>query len=259
MTPADLALAAAYPGDSGARQPVHTVYVPADRVRPGLTTEYGAAARAALDEHAPDAETLARVVGADPESVSDVWTSLLTKLEHEPVEDLRIDLEDGYRGHSDDEEDADAVAAVRAARRRATAVLGGALQELRVHHARPRSAHPRPRARRRARVRSAVRRLPADLAQGDLGRAGGGDGGGLRPAGDGVRAGGGATALRGPGRDAAGDPRPGRDGDGRAPGARGAGTLRRAALRDLRLHGRPGHRGAPNRPWTTRSPTTRRT
>ena len=114
MTPADLALAAAYPGDSGARQPVHTVYVPADRVRPGLTDEYGAAARAALDEHAPDAETLARVVGADPGSVSDVWTSLLTKLDQEPVEDLRIDLEDGYRGHSDGEEDADAVAAVRA-------------------------------------------------------------------------------------------------------------------------------------------------
>ncbi|MGW0523346.1 DUF6986 family protein [Crossiella sp. NPDC003009] len=26
----------AYPGDPGGRQPVHTVYVPADRVRPGL-------------------------------------------------------------------------------------------------------------------------------------------------------------------------------------------------------------------------------
>ena len=114
MTPADLALAAAYPGDSGARQPVHTVYVPADRVRPGLTAEYGAAARAALDEHAPDAEALARVVGADPGSVGDVWTSLLSKLDDEPVEDLRIDLEDGYRGHSDSEEDADALAAVRA-------------------------------------------------------------------------------------------------------------------------------------------------
>ncbi len=44
--------------------------------------------------------------------MAEVWPLLLAKLEREPVEDLRIDLEDGYRGHSDDEEDADAVAAV---------------------------------------------------------------------------------------------------------------------------------------------------
>ena len=31
LAPADAELAARYPGDSGARQPVHTVYVPADR------------------------------------------------------------------------------------------------------------------------------------------------------------------------------------------------------------------------------------
>ena len=60
MAPADAALAAAYPGDSGARQPVHTVYVPADRVAPGLAAGYGRAARAALDEHAPDPAALAR-------------------------------------------------------------------------------------------------------------------------------------------------------------------------------------------------------
>jgi citrate lyase beta subunit len=113
MTPADRALAAAYPGDSGARQPVHTVYVPADRVRAGLVADLGAAARAALETDAPDAEDLARVVGADPTAVGEVWPRLLAKLEHEPVEDLRIDLEDGYRGHSDSEEDADAVTAVR--------------------------------------------------------------------------------------------------------------------------------------------------
>ncbi len=76
--------------------------------------EYGAAARAALDEHAPDPGTLADVVGADPERVAEVWPLLLAKLDREPVEDLRIDLEDGYRGHSDTEEDAHAVAAVRA-------------------------------------------------------------------------------------------------------------------------------------------------
>ncbi len=114
MAPADAALARDYPGDTGERQPVHTVYVPADRVTAGLVARHGAAARAALEEHAPDPGTLARVVGADPAQVAALWPALLAKLAAEPVEDLRIDLEDGYRGHDDDEEDAHAVAAVRA-------------------------------------------------------------------------------------------------------------------------------------------------
>ena len=112
MVPADEALVRGYPGDAGTRQPVHTVYLPADRVLPGTAQRYGAAARAALEEHAPDPGTLAGIVGADPDRVAEVWPLLLAKLEREPVEDLRIDLEDGYRGRSADAEDADAVAAV---------------------------------------------------------------------------------------------------------------------------------------------------
>jgi citrate lyase beta subunit len=114
MAPADAALARDYPGDAGERQPVHTVYLPADRIGAGLVTGYGAAARAALDAHAPSPEALALATGADPEQIAAVWPLLLAKLEREPVEDLRIDLEDGYRGHTDAEEDADAVAAVTA-------------------------------------------------------------------------------------------------------------------------------------------------
>ena len=70
MVPADEALARGYPGDSGTRQPVHTVYLPADRVLPGTAQRYGAAARAALEEHAPDPGTLAGIVGADPDRVA---------------------------------------------------------------------------------------------------------------------------------------------------------------------------------------------
>ena len=114
MAPADAALADAYPGDSGARQPVHTVYVPADRVASGLASAYGTAARAALDQHAPDPGALAPIVGADPGRVAEAWPLLLAKLDAEPVEDLRIDLEDGYRGHTAAEEDEHAVTAVRA-------------------------------------------------------------------------------------------------------------------------------------------------
>ena len=39
LAPADAELAARYPGDAGGRQPVHTVYVPADRMTPRVTLE----------------------------------------------------------------------------------------------------------------------------------------------------------------------------------------------------------------------------
>ncbi len=40
-----------YPGDDGTRQPVHTVYVPADRFTPGFAAGWGAQALAAADAH----------------------------------------------------------------------------------------------------------------------------------------------------------------------------------------------------------------
>ena len=41
-----------YPGDVAGRQPVHTCYVPADRVTGDVAAEWGEAARAAFAEHA---------------------------------------------------------------------------------------------------------------------------------------------------------------------------------------------------------------
>jgi citrate lyase beta subunit len=93
LAPADAALASRYPGPARGRQPVHTVYVPADRVTPSLTAVWGRAAASALAAHPPapfDAGLLPRV---------------LAKLELEPIEDLRIDFEDGFGIRSDDEED----------------------------------------------------------------------------------------------------------------------------------------------------------
>jgi len=100
-----------YPGDSGSRQPVHTVYVPADRVHAGLVAQWSEAALAALDEHAGTPEELAEATGMDVASVSDVWSAVRSKLETEPIEDLRVDLEDGFGDRGDDEEDAAAVSA----------------------------------------------------------------------------------------------------------------------------------------------------
>ncbi|SFO56301.1 Citrate lyase beta subunit [Geodermatophilus obscurus] len=114
LAPVDAARAAAYPGERPGRQPVHTCYVPADAVVPGLAPAWGAAALAALDEHGlPD-------LGYDAALLDQVLPRVRAKLAAEPVEDLRVDAEDGYRGRPDDEDGdvrraADAVAADLAA------------------------------------------------------------------------------------------------------------------------------------------------
>lgn len=109
----DAELARRYPGDPGTRQPVHTVYVPADAFAADTVRTWGDRALAALDEHAPDAESLARVLGLPDGLAGPVHDRVRAKLEREPVEDLRIDFEDGYGPRPDAEEDAAAVAAAR--------------------------------------------------------------------------------------------------------------------------------------------------
>ncbi|HEY5836017.1 DUF6986 family protein [Streptomyces sp.] len=110
----DAELARRYPGDPGSRQPVHTVYVPADAFTAGTVREWGDRALAALDAHAPDAAGLAAVLGLPAGPAAEVHDRVRAKLRREPVEDLRIDFEDGYGPRPDAEEDAAAVSAARA-------------------------------------------------------------------------------------------------------------------------------------------------
>jgi citrate lyase beta subunit len=99
LAPVDAARLAAYPGERATRQPVHTCYVPADAVVPGLAADWGAAALAALDEHGlPD-------LGLSAALMEEVLPRVRAKLAAEPVEDLRVDAEDGYRGAPDGEDD----------------------------------------------------------------------------------------------------------------------------------------------------------
>ncbi|MGH8775732.1 MAG: DUF6986 family protein [Jiangellaceae bacterium] len=107
----DAELAARYPGDPGTRQPVHTVYVPADRFHADTVGEWGAQAGQLLAEHAPDPISLAAASGVDADLVGAVYARVVAKLHREPVEDLRVDFEDGYGARSDDEEDNAAVTA----------------------------------------------------------------------------------------------------------------------------------------------------
>jgi len=106
LAAADAALTAGFPGERPGRQPVHTVYVPADRFEADLVPAYGRAALAVLDEHA---DAFAALVGDD-----DLVARVRTKLAQEPVEDLRVDFEDGYVGRTDADEDADVVRAATA-------------------------------------------------------------------------------------------------------------------------------------------------
>ncbi|MFF7202819.1 MULTISPECIES: DUF6986 family protein [unclassified Streptomyces] len=110
LAPVDAELARRYPGDPGTRQPVHTVYVPGDVFAAGTIRSWGDQALAALDEHAPDAASLAAVLGLSDELAEPVYQRVRAKLEREPIEDLRIDFEDGYSGQG---EDADAARAAR--------------------------------------------------------------------------------------------------------------------------------------------------
>ncbi|HZX38049.1 MAG TPA: aldolase/citrate lyase family protein [Streptomyces sp.] len=113
LAPVDAELARRYPGDPGTRQPVHTVYVPGDVFAADTIRSWGDQALAALDEHAPDAASLAEVLGLSGELAAPVYDRVRAKLEREPIEDLRVDFEDGYGGRGDAEEDAHAARAAR--------------------------------------------------------------------------------------------------------------------------------------------------
>lgn len=126
-----------------ARQPVHTVYGGAHLFKADTARKLGAAALRALDEHAPDFAAFARALGlpgaeelpleraevlalsaaieggdagcasAAVRRAHAVHARVLDKLRREPVEDLRIDFEDGYGVRSSEDEDEHAVAAAR--------------------------------------------------------------------------------------------------------------------------------------------------
>ena len=132
-----------YGGETGRRQPVHTVYGGAHLFKADSAKRLGSLAQRALDQFAPDFLTFARALnirGADqlpekmddaPELVTDlergpeamrrennsawlahtIYRRVSEKLQREPVEDFRIDFEDGYGNRPDDEEDSHAASA----------------------------------------------------------------------------------------------------------------------------------------------------
>jgi citrate lyase beta subunit len=130
--------AAKYPGESGRRQPLHTVYGGAHLFKSDSAGRLGALALRSLEQFAPDFLTFAKAIGladaaglpessslgaadlsaaleSKPDAVKEVdraaWMAhtiyrrVHEKLRREPVEDFRIDYEDGYGNRPDAEED----------------------------------------------------------------------------------------------------------------------------------------------------------
>nr|WP_026239935.1 aldolase/citrate lyase family protein [Parafrankia discariae] len=144
LAPLDADLTTRFPGDPGTRQSVHTCYLPADRLHPDVVLEWGEAAREALRRHAPDPDALAAATAgdSDPAIAASVYAHVVQALTVEPIQDLRVDLEDGYGTRPDEVEDADAVQAAQAL---CTAAAAGALPV--SYGLRPKSLEPAVRAR----------------------------------------------------------------------------------------------------------------
>ena len=122
---------------------MHVVYGGAHLFRAGTAKRFGELALKSLDEYAPNfvglcqsvslpdatglpdsaeaAEAIAKSIEADPETARrenrpawfahTVYRRVREKLQREPVEDFRIDFEDGYGNRPDEEEDGHAAAA----------------------------------------------------------------------------------------------------------------------------------------------------
>jgi citrate lyase beta subunit len=96
---------ARFPGSAGERQPLHTVYGGAHLFKSDTARKLGEKARQVLAEHGVDAFVFARAIGVADVQAETIWRRVNEKLEREPVEDFRVDFEDGYGNRPDDEED----------------------------------------------------------------------------------------------------------------------------------------------------------
>lgn len=113
LQPAHVALAAHYPGESGRRQPVHTVYGGGHLFKSDTAKRLGQLALRALETNAPDALALGEALALPDALAGTIYERVMEKLRREAVEDFRIDFEDGYGARLDAEEDGHVQAAAQ--------------------------------------------------------------------------------------------------------------------------------------------------
>ncbi len=86
--------------------PVQTLYWGAHRFAPGTLASMHGQARSAFAQYAAGPSDLAEaLLIADPALAARVHTRVAQKLDREPIEDIRLDFEDGYGKRDDLEED----------------------------------------------------------------------------------------------------------------------------------------------------------
>jgi len=103
---ANLQFASAHPGEGPGRQPVHTVYGGAQLFAADSVPKLGTIALRAMDHYAGSAAMLGDAVGMSAHvMLGTIAERVREKLAREPIEDFRIDFEDGYGNRSDSEED----------------------------------------------------------------------------------------------------------------------------------------------------------
>ncbi len=117
-------LATDFPGERPDRQPVHTVYGGAHLFSAGTAGRLGELSMAALQSWVATPGELASILDLPEELAGQVHRLVVEKLQREPVEDFRIDFEDGYGHRPDEEEDGHAGSA---AIELATGMAGGTL------------------------------------------------------------------------------------------------------------------------------------
>ncbi len=107
LSKANLKLREIYPGDSADRQPVQTMYGGAQLFKSTSIKKIGELALRAFKEYARGEKAFAKALGLDEKNVltAKVYDKVLEKLRKEPVEDFRIDFEDGFGNRPDKEED----------------------------------------------------------------------------------------------------------------------------------------------------------
>ncbi|MEO7933013.1 MAG: phosphoenolpyruvate kinase [Chthoniobacterales bacterium] len=107
LAAANRAFMQTYPGESARRQAVHSVYGGAHLFKADSPQRLGGVALRSLQEYAPDAASLAAVLGENWEAAfaTKLYDRITEKLRREPVEDFRLDFEDGYGNRVDSEED----------------------------------------------------------------------------------------------------------------------------------------------------------
>ncbi len=92
------------------RQPVHVVYGGAQLFNSDTVSKVGTLALRSFETYASDKDEFAETFGISETGIaSSVYDKVMTKLSSEPVEDYRIDFEDGFGYRTDSEEDETAI------------------------------------------------------------------------------------------------------------------------------------------------------